>query len=81
MLLGYAIDGEKVIDPKDPRQVMVLEHVLEIPDDPSGSQSFSIEDSDQLRRRLQHYADHHRRQYGDGVAGLIFANRDRAQQG
>jgi hypothetical protein len=54
VLLGYSIDGEKVIDPKDPRQVMVLQHVLDIPDDPSGSQSFSIEDSDQLRRRLQH---------------------------
>lgn len=61
-LLGCAIDGEKVIDPKDPRQVTVLEHVLDIPDDPSGSQSFSIEDGDQLRRRLQHMliitADH-----------------------
>jgi hypothetical protein len=33
--------------------VKVLEHALEIPDDPSGSQSFSIEDGDQLRR-LQH---------------------------
>jgi hypothetical protein len=54
VLLGYSIDGEKVIDPKDPRQVMVQQHVLDIPDDPSGSQSFSIEDSDQLRRRLQH---------------------------
>ena len=54
VLLGYAIDGEKVIDPRDPRQVMVLEHVVAIPDDPSGRQSFSIEDGDQLRRRLQH---------------------------
>jgi spermidine synthase len=53
-LPGCAIDGEKVIDPKDPRQVTVLEHVLDIPDDPCGSQSFSIEDGDQLRRRLQH---------------------------
>jgi hypothetical protein len=53
VLLGYALDGGKVIDPKDPRPVMVLEHVLEIPDDPSGSASFSIEDGDQLRRRLQ----------------------------
>jgi hypothetical protein len=33
---------------------MVLEHVLDIPDDPSGSQSFSTEDGDPLRRRLQH---------------------------
>jgi hypothetical protein len=33
---------------------MVLEHVLHIPDDPSGSQSFSIADRDRLRRRLQH---------------------------
>jgi hypothetical protein len=46
-------DGEKVIDPKDPCQVMVLEPVLDIPDDPSESQSFSIEDGDPLRRRLQ----------------------------
>ena len=44
--------GERVIDPKDPRQVMVLEHVRDIPDDPSRSQSFSIENRDQLRRRL-----------------------------
>jgi hypothetical protein len=37
VLLGYSIDGEGVIDPQDPRQVMILEHVLDIPDDPSGS--------------------------------------------
>jgi spermidine synthase len=54
VLLGYSIDGERVIDPRDPRQVMVLQHVLDIPDDPSGSQNFSIEDSDQLRQRLHH---------------------------
>jgi hypothetical protein len=33
---------------------MILEPVLDIPDDPSGSQSFSIEESDPLCRRLQH---------------------------
>ena len=54
MLLGYSIDGERVIDPNDPLQMMVLQPVLDIPDDPSGSQNFSTEDSDQLRRRLQH---------------------------
>jgi len=49
---AFRLMGERVIDPKDPRQVMVLEHVRDIPDDPSRSQSFSIENRDQLRRRL-----------------------------
>jgi hypothetical protein len=54
VLLGYSIAGERVIDPNDPRPMMVLQQALDVPDDPSGSQNFAIEDSDQLRQRLQH---------------------------
>lgn len=53
VLLGYAIDGERVVDPNDPSQMMLLQHVLGIPYDSSGSRAFSIEDNSQLRQRLQ----------------------------
>ncbi len=54
VLLSYSIDGERVIDPNDPRQMLALQQILDIPDDSTGSRKFSIEDNDQLRLRLQH---------------------------
>jgi spermidine synthase len=53
VLLSYIIDGKHVIDPNDPRQVARLDQVVNIKEDPTGRQSFSIEIDDQLRKRLQ----------------------------
>jgi hypothetical protein len=53
VLLSYVIDGKHVIDSNDPRQAARLEEVVNIKEDPSGRQPFSIENNDQLRRRLQ----------------------------
>ena len=53
VLLRYRIDGKPVIDQSNPQHMRHLEEVLHIPDDPSGQVNFSIEDNDQLRRRLE----------------------------
>ena len=52
-LLTYAIDGKPIIDPNDSDQIRALDHLVNIPDDPTGKQLFSIEDNRQLRQRLQ----------------------------
>jgi spermidine synthase len=52
-LLTYVIDGKPLLDSHDTKQLMSLDHVVNIPDDPTGQLSFSIEDNTQLRRRLQ----------------------------
>ena len=53
-LLRYRIDGRPVIDTANQQQMLHLDEVLSIPDDPSGHQGFSIEENNELRRRLQH---------------------------
>jgi len=53
VLLSSSIDGKPLVDPSDPAQRDALERVLRIPDDPTGKQVFSIEQNDELRRRLQ----------------------------
>jgi spermidine synthase len=53
VLLSYVIDGKHVIDSNDPKQMARLDEILNIREDPTGRQSFSIENDDQLRRRLQ----------------------------
>jgi spermidine synthase len=53
VLLSYVIDGKHVIDSNDPRQMARLDEVVNINDDPTGQQAFSIENDDQLRKRLQ----------------------------
>jgi predicted membrane-bound spermidine synthase len=52
VLLGYVIDGKHVIDPNDPKQMARLDEIVNISEDPTGQQSFSIENDDQLRKRL-----------------------------
>jgi hypothetical protein len=47
-----AIDGLPVIDPNHRAQAIVLERLLQVPDDPSAVRSFSIEDNDPSRQRL-----------------------------
>ncbi len=53
VLLKYWIDGERVIDPGDPNQMMLLQYVVNIPDDPSDTHPYSIETNEQMRRRLR----------------------------
>ncbi len=53
VLLSYVIDGKHVIDSNDPRQMAKLDEVVNINEDPTGRQSFSIENDGQLRKRLQ----------------------------
>jgi hypothetical protein len=53
VLLSYIIDGNHVIDSNDPRQVARLDQVVNIKEDPTGRESFSIEKDDQLRKRLK----------------------------
>ena len=53
VLLSYAIDGKHVVDPSDPAQEARLEEVVNIKEDPTGRQAFSIETDEQLRNRLQ----------------------------
>ncbi|HTZ98269.1 MAG TPA: methyltransferase domain-containing protein [Terriglobales bacterium] len=52
-LLTYDIDGKPIIDASDSNQMRALDHLVNIPDDPTGKQIFSIEDNRQLRQRLQ----------------------------
>jgi len=53
VLLSYVIDGKHVIDSNDPKQMERLDEVVNIKEDPTGQQPFSIENDDQLRKRLQ----------------------------
>ncbi len=53
VLLSYVIDGRHVIASNDPKQMARLDEVVNINEDPTGRQPFSIEDDDQLRQRLQ----------------------------
>jgi spermidine synthase len=53
VLLSYVIDGKHVIDANDPKQIAMLDEIVNIKEDPTGLQSFSMENDDQLRRRLQ----------------------------
>jgi spermidine synthase len=53
VLLGYVIDGKHVIDSSDNKQITKLDEVVNIAEDPTGRQSFSIESDAQLRKRLQ----------------------------
>jgi predicted membrane-bound spermidine synthase len=52
VLLSYVIDGKHVIDSNDPKQMARLNEVVNIKEDPTGPQPFSIETDDQLRKRL-----------------------------
>jgi hypothetical protein len=52
-LLSYVIDGKHVIDANDPEQKARLTEVVNIKEDPAGRQPFSIENDEQLRKRLQ----------------------------
>ncbi len=53
VLLDYVIDGKHVIDANDPKQMARLDEIVNIKEDPTGQQPFSIENNDQLRKRLQ----------------------------
>jgi spermidine synthase len=53
VLLSYVIDGRHVIDSTDPKQMARLDEMVNIKEDPTGQQPFSIETNDQLRKRLQ----------------------------
>jgi predicted membrane-bound spermidine synthase len=53
VLLRYVIDGKQVIDPNDPKQMARLDEVVNINEDSTGRQPYSIETGDQLRQRLQ----------------------------
>lgn len=53
ILLSYSIDGKHVIDSHDPKQMARLDEVVNIKEDPTGLQPFSIENDSQLRKRLQ----------------------------
>jgi spermidine synthase len=52
VLLRYVIDGKVVVDSNDPKQMARLDEVVNIKEDPSGRQPFSIENDGQLRTRL-----------------------------
>jgi len=52
-LLTYCIDGKHVIDANDPKQLKKLDQIVNIPEDPTGRVFESVENNDQLRRRLQ----------------------------
>jgi len=52
-LLNYVIDGKPVIDANDPKQMKKLDEIIRIPEDPTGRTLNSVENDDQLRRRLQ----------------------------
>jgi spermidine synthase len=53
VLLNYVIDGQHVINSNDPKQMARLDEVVNIKEDPTGQQLFSIENNDQLRKRLR----------------------------
>ena len=52
-LLTYCVDGKPLVDSRDPREMKAIERLVSIPEDPTGQQWFSIEQNDQLHRRLQ----------------------------
>jgi len=52
-LLNYVIDGKHVVDANDPKQMARLGEIVNIKEDPTGHEPFSIENDDQLRKRLQ----------------------------
>jgi hypothetical protein len=52
-LLNYVIDGKSAIDANDPTQMKKLDEIIRIPEDPTGRTLNSVENDDQLRRRLQ----------------------------
>jgi len=52
-LLNSVLDGKPLINQSDPDQLRALQRILNIPDDPTGKQIVSIEQNDELRRRLQ----------------------------
>ena len=53
VLLNYVIDGKRVIDASDPTQLNKLDEIVEIPEDPTGRKPNSVENNDQLRKRLK----------------------------
>jgi spermidine synthase len=53
VLLGYVIDGKHVLDSNDAKQMARLDEVVNTKEDPTGRQLISIENDDQLRKRLQ----------------------------
>jgi len=53
VLLSYVIDGKHVIDANDPMQMARLDEIVNIHEDPTRRQPFSIENDAQLRKRLQ----------------------------
>jgi spermidine synthase len=53
VLLSYVIDGKHVIDLNDANQLARLDEVVNIKEDPTGRQPFSIENAGQLRKRMQ----------------------------
>jgi predicted membrane-bound spermidine synthase len=53
VLLGYIIDGKHIVDRDDAQQMMKLKQIVNIPEDSSGRQWFSVENNDHLRARLK----------------------------
>jgi spermidine synthase len=53
VLLSYVIDGKLVVDSNDAQQMARLDEVVNIEEDATGRQPFSIESDGQLRKRLQ----------------------------
>jgi spermidine synthase len=52
-LLKYTIDGKPLVDQRDPQQMVRIEGLVNIKNDPSGAADLSVEFDDQLPRRLQ----------------------------
>jgi spermidine synthase len=52
VLLSYVIDGKHVVDSRDPAQMTRLDEIVNIAEDATGRQSFSIETDAHLRQRL-----------------------------
>jgi len=53
VILNYVIDGKHVIDSNDPKEIARVDEVVDIKEDPTGRQPFSIENNEQLRQRLK----------------------------
>jgi len=53
ILLTYSIDGKRVIDPDDPRQMKKLEDIVNIRKASPTDAGMSIEENDEIRRRLK----------------------------
>lgn len=52
VLLSYRIDGQPVVDEKDPQQVRDLDQIVNIKDGPPGQDWNSIESNEELRERI-----------------------------